>query len=231
MASVKFDIIIPHYGLDATLTRLCRNCLLSIIRYSQDFRIIFIDNGSYDTEEVYEILGRRPHLLVRNHCNIGFVQAVNQGFLLSTAEYIVVMNNDTQAVSGWLSALQSGFRLQSDVGAVGPRTTADSWQGRTPWRGAPRILPKDGMLAFFCAMFRRDVIKHVGNLDESFGVGLGDDSDYCRRLHLAGYRLALVPDLVIPHHHRSTFNAVYGVRRVSEMQLEALDRYNRKWTV
>lgn len=231
MDSPEVDIIIPHYGASDTLDRLCFNCLLTIRKFTRDFRLIFVDNGSrchFDLRRVFE--PNQPITYVRNSENTGFVKAVNQGFALSTAPYIVVMNNDTQAAPNWIQKLKQGFALDATVAAVGPKTTAKSWQGRTPWTGPPRVISTDGMLAFFCTMFRLDAVRAVGDLDESFGVGLGDDSDYCRRLHLAGYRLAFVPELIIPHHHRSTFHTVYGVKRVSEMQTEALERYKAKWS-
>ncbi len=229
---MKYDIIIPHYGVNPMLTALVQNCLHSIRRYSQDYRVILVDNGSPDLHAVKEELARHVHTkLISNTQNKGFVAAANQGFLLASADYVVLMNNDTEAVQGWLEGMRAGFRLAPNVAAVGPRTTTKhSWQGRNTWFGPPRLLPATGMLAFFCTMFRRDVLDKVGLLDEqTFGVGLGDDSDYCQRLHLAGWRLAFAPDVVIPHHHRSTFKAVYGKEEVAAMQVEALRRFRKKW--
>ncbi len=217
---IRFDIIIPHLGVSPRLTNLCLNCLESIHKHSGEYRIILIDNASTEPmTEVLASLAKTPYLCLRYETNQGFVKAVNAGIRLATADYVVIMNNDTEAVTSWLAVLQEP--LHGEVMACGPATTTkECWQGKrvrtkpfNPW-----IIPQTGMLAFFCTMFRREVFEKVGLLDESFGVGLGDDSDYCRRIHDAGYRLAYTPRIVIPHHHRSTFNTVYGIREVAKMK-------------
>lgn len=221
------DIIIPAWNQAELTVR----CLETIRMYSSHYRIIFIDNGSDEAEFrfMYQELINNPHLLVRNSENLGFVKAVNQGLRLAAAPYIVIMNNDTEAVGGWIEKLMHPLQVDYRTGAAGPRATADgSWQGR--WEGTEGWLrlPESAMLAFFCTMFRHDVIKNVGMLDESFGVGLGDDDDYSRRIINAGYRLALVQDLVIPHHHRTTFRSLYSESEITEMQDTAMQRYKEK---
>lgn len=63
-------------------------------------------------------------------------------------------------------------------------------------------------LAFFCTMFRKDVIDEVGPLDEDFGMGLGDDDEYCYRLRAHGYRLMLSLGTFVFHWHRTTFTSL-----------------------
>lgn len=229
---MKYDIIIPHYGATVQLEKLCRECLRSIARHSKDYRLIFIDNGSPAPtfrRILSEVKRHHPHIVIRNTENLGFVRAVNQGLRIADAEYVVIMNNDTEAVPQWLEVLTKAVELGPEVAAAGPKTTCKSWQGKTTWTGPPRIIPTTGMLAFFCTLFKREAMEKVGYLDEAFGVGLGDDSDYCKRIHQAGYRLAFAPDLVIPHKHRSTFNTVFGAAKVSELQDAAMKRYTEKW--
>ena len=214
---MKFDIIIPHYGVNDRLTSLCLRCLETIREHSADYRLIFVDNGSPQFEAVLPEVERHPHLLVRNTRNVGFVKAVNAGIWLSQAEHVVLMNNDTEAVPGWLEKLAAP--LKHMVVLSGPRTTAKmSWQGRTPPGEGFKILPETAMLAFFCTMFRRDIFDVVGVLDEDFGLGFGDDDHYCWKVQSKGYRLALVEDLVIPHHHRSSFQTLYSREEISEQQ-------------
>jgi GT2 family glycosyltransferase len=114
------------------------------------------------------------------------------------------------------------------IGLTGPRTTTvKSWQGRAPAGRGHRVLRADQMLAFFCTMFRREVFDQVGLLDVAYGVGLGDDDEYCRRAQRAGWNIALVQDLIIPHHHRTTFHTVYTPEQVLGMQQVALDRLKK----
>jgi GT2 family glycosyltransferase len=221
----RYDLILPHYGT-GRLTGLCLRCLKTIRRHSADYRLIFIDNASPEFDAVESELRRHRHLLIRNTENLGFVRAVNQGLKRSTAERVVILNNDTEAVPHWLSRLDAA--LAGNVGISGPRTTANSWQGRYPAGDGILVLPANAMLAFFCVMIRRDVVRRVGLLDEQFGVGFGDDDDYCHRAQTAGFRLALVLDLVIPHHHRSTFRTLYSEAEIRAMQQTALKKFQAK---
>lgn len=226
---MTYDIIIPHYGTTDALTTACRACLRSIAAYSDPalYRVIFLDNASGQFPLIEPEIRKHPHTLIRNTENLGFVKAVNQGIWLSTAPYIVLMNNDTLASPGWLEKLREP--LTGKVGLCGPRTTTErSWQGRAPAGPGWRILAPGRMLAFFCTMFRREVFERVGVLDESYGVGLGDDDDYCRRAERAGWQMALRQDLVITHSHRSTFHTLYSPERVKQMQEVALAKFHRE---
>lgn len=225
----KFDIIIAHYGVKH-LTEYCLACLKSIREYSEDYRIIFIDNASEEFDLVKAELERHPHLLIRNTKNLGFIKAVNQALALSTASYIVLLNNDTEVVPNWLYYLKEPLESCADIS--GPRSSAvGSWQGQVPLSDGWRILPKNNMLAFFCTMFKKEVFDKCGYLDEDFGVGFADDDWYCWKAQQFGFKLALVCDLTIKHHHRSTFFELYGKEKSHEMQVAALDLLRRKQKV
>lgn len=223
---MKYQIIIPNWNNG----KLSAKCLETIGKHSSDYEVIFIDNASKeeDFQMAYEELKKIPHILVRNTTNLGFVKAVNQGLSLANSPYIVLMNNDTEAVEGWLEKLREPL-MEGNIGASGSRTTTDgSWQGRVPEGEGYRMLPGNAMLAFFCTMFKKEVIDKTGLLDESFGLGLGDDDDYCYRMHQKGFRLALVQDMVIPHHHRSSFKQLYTDDELKELQEKNIKKFKDK---
>ncbi len=229
------DIIIPHFGT-GRLTELCIKCLQTIREHTDPsaYRLLLVDNASPEFEAIRPELERHPHLLVRNTTNLGFVKATNQGLALSTAPYVVLMNNDTEAVHDWLQKLTYAFEFDPEVGIAGPLTTAQgSWQGRWQIRGetsVPYILGPGRMLAFFCCMFSRKVIETVGFQHEEFGKfgGFGGDDYYCHVAQEKGFKLALVQNLTIAHHHRSTFKEVHGEDRIADMQKSALALFLEK---
>jgi len=224
----KFDIVIPSWNM----SHVAIPCLESIKKHSKDYRVIFVDNGSEKEElsKIVKVLNTMPHLLIRNEENLGFIKATNLGLKASDAPYVVLMNNDTEAVSGWLEKLVEPLEKESKCGLSGPLTTTpNSWQGKYEKGHSGYVIREKGMLAFFCTMIRRDVIDNVGYLDEDFGVGFADDDDYCRRARLEGYILALVQDLVIPHHHRTTFKEIYGEEKIPEMQRNAISKFLGKY--
>lgn len=239
MEKAVVDIIIPHLGCRADITDKAIRCLDSIREHSTlPYRVILIDNGTPEPEfqRIMVALSRVNHMLIRNRVNQGFIVATNQGLGLSHSEFVVLMNNDTEAAPQWLEKLRAPMLEDATIGLAGPRTTTPrSWQGRWTGNAGWIVLRSDisdkraqNMLAFFCVMIRRKVIDQIGVLDESFGVGFGDDDMYCHRAIKAGWKLALAQDLVIPHHHRSTFHALYDVATVKEMQEKALAQFYRQ---
>jgi len=223
-----FDIIIPSWNQ----SKLAIQCLQSIKKHSHSYRVIFVDNASKKEEfdKIYKVLETMPYILIKNEKNEGFVKATNKGLETSTAPYIVFMNNDTEAVPKWLDELRIPLDKDRRIGLVGPLTTTkNSWQGKYKiGQKGVEVLRKNMMLAFFCTMMRRDVYEKIGNLDEDFGVGFGDDDMYCWRAHQAGYRLALTKNIVIPHHHRSTFKKIYTNTEIKNMQEEAIRILRKK---
>lgn len=220
------EIIIPSWNQ----SKLTVACLQSISQHTSLYRLIFVDNGS-DADEfaiIEKEIKHHPHLLVRNRRNLGFIKAINQGLCLSTADYVVLLNNDTEVAPDWVAKLQAPF-VDDRVAAVGPVTNAvDCWQGKEPVRPGYRLISATSMLAFFCVMFNRRTIDDVGLLDEAYGVGLADDDDYCRRIHDEGYHLALAQDLLIKHYHRSTFKQLYSDAQLSALTNQGLALFYQK---
>lgn len=219
---MSLDIIIPVWNqIDLTL-----QCLTSISMHTRNYRIILIDNGS-DFDVSHQLLiatSIQPgSFYVRNPTNLGFVKAVNQGLKLATNKYVAILNNDVEVSPGWAEKLTEPMEKIKSLAATGPLTTTpDCWQGREevmePGPNTLRILPSSAMLAFFCVVLRRAVVEEVGYLDERFGLGFGDDDDYCFRIHRAGFDLGLVQDLVIKHHHRSTFKKLYSDDKIKDLE-------------
>jgi len=213
----EIDIIIPVWNQP----ELTVACLRSIREHTPEaYRIVLVDNGS-EPEAFAAVdaeLQNHPHLLIRNQTNLGFVKATNRGICASDAPLLVIMNNDTEAAPGWIAKLTAPLAIPM-VAAVGPLTTTPhSWQGQWAGRGGWVVLGPDAMLAFFCVLIRRRAVDQIGLLDEDYGIGFADDDDYCSRLHEAGWRLALAQDLVIPHHHRTSFRQRFTDDEISEMQ-------------
>ncbi len=238
---VLFDIIIPTFNQSTYTIK----CFESIMKYSRnhDYRIIWIDNES-DTMEyisVHDFLNKNIELKAkvidyRNQENLGFVKGTNMGIAISTAPYVVFMNNDTEAVEGWLDKLLNVFQREPDAGVVGPLCSIGaSWQNIDNIRNhidisvpCDKYLETKHMVAFFCAMIKREVIKKVGYLSEDFGIGLGDDDWYCEQVRRSGFRIFVTLNCVIPHYHRTTFKSLYKEEEIKDMQEKAIALFYSK---
>jgi hypothetical protein len=56
-------------------------------------------------------------------------------------------------------------------------------------------------------LIRRETIEKIGFLDEIYGVGYFEDSDYSRRAAAAGFRCVIAKDAYVGHREHSTFKS------------------------
>lgn len=176
---MKYSIIIPTYNEVALLHR----CLWHLKQFTDltDSEVIVVCNGCKDES---------PHIVPAFGSNfkciywdkpLGFAKAVNIGLSCSTGDYVVLMNNDSYVTgNNWLSMLEQPFKDHPKSGLSGPALQRVE--------GVPYT-----NLIFFCVMIKREVIKAIGYLDETFGVGEAEDWDFCIKAQLAGFELYEVP--------------------------------------
>ena len=121
---------------------------------------------------------------------------------------MLLLNSDTVVTAGWLDRLLRPALADPRVGLVGPVTNnvtgvqklargglrpAHAWQGLDAFAArhaaehagtsAPAL-----WIVGFCLLIRREVVERLGGLDEIFGQGNYEDTDYCLRAFLAGFR-------------------------------------------
>lgn len=233
--SAVVDIVIPTFN-QSDMTRACAE---SIVRSTPPgaARVVWVDNGSGGPEldsatRAWDAAAGAglEVLLLRLPTNLGYVKATNAGIAVSTAPYVLLLNNDTELPPGWLEAMTAVMGERPEVGIVGPRSSAPGqWQG-TVAEAPGYVAPiKQRMVSFFCALVRREVIVRCGYLSEEYRAGLGDDDDYCERALAAGWQLALRTDVTVKHHHRTTFRAVYGDGGWLGYQRENIELFREKW--
>ncbi len=231
-------VVVTHENRD--LNRLCLESIRARTEWPNTETIV-VDNGSTDgtRELLVEAAQADPHLRVILHdTNLGFAAACNAGLVAATGEYLVLLNNDTVATRGWVTALARHLGADPGLGLVGPVTNAIANSARVdagytgmrdlPAWAAAWTRAHDGetfeipMLALFCAALRRGVFEQIGPLDERFGIGMFEDDDYCRRVRDAGYRIAVARDAFVHHWQMASF------RRMPRAAYFALYRENRR---
>lgn len=227
-------------------------CFESVFRNTENYKIIWVDNGSEkeDVEKVKNFLEENnvPHIAILNDENLGFVKGTNQGMNLAikdSADYVVLLNNDTEVFDGWLERMIAVADSNKKIGIVGPLASpSHGWQdinnlrkkrpdefsdlpeyNNDPEKYAQIIkakYDKQSMevypnVAFFCTLIKKEVLDKVGVLSEDYGLGFGDDDDYCSRALDAGYKIYLAKDVFIFHNHRTTFKKHFTEEQIKEM--------------
>jgi len=223
------DIIIPYHNLgDMT----CQ-CLESIQRTTHvPFRVILVNNGSKlsEVEKVKDFVNKsrmRKHF-IDNKENEFFLKATNQGIKVSKAKHILFLNNDVLLTDNWFDKM-SRFYTDNKVGVVSCLSTGkngyQSMAGMRKYYGLfPKIKAEElsveeinrklmnygyknvAMVAFFCALFKKNIFNKVGILDERFEAGLMEDDEFCLRLRRNGYRIVLDLRTCVVHKFRTTWN-------------------------
>lgn len=220
------SIIIPNWNgrhhLEACLSSL-RNQTFT------DFEVILVDNDSSDGSQEF-VLENFPEVrLVELESNQGFTGGCNAGFEGALGEFIVLLNNDTEADSNWLSSLVDAFARNADAGILATRIML--FDRRDHFHSAGDIYGIDGIpgnrgvwqkdldqyleeeevfsACGAAAAYRRTMIDEIGFLDDAFYFSC-EDVDMGWRAHLAGWRVIYVPSAVVYHKLKATGGSVTG---------------------
>lgn len=221
--SPKVSVIIPHY-----LGDILSDCLKTIFEHTDDvaFEVIVADDQPYDDGSIPKALDRWPGIrVVKTGGTKGLAFGCNRGLEIARGKYAILLNNDVEVTSGWLSALVRAADTDERIGACQPKVRSMREKERLDSEGAAGGLmdvyaypfclgrvfdrvemdegqydeSRDIFWALGGAMFlRMDAIHHVGMMDEAFYMHM-EEIDLCWRLHLAGYRVVSVPDSVVFH--------------------------------
>lgn len=205
---MKLDIVLLQCGLPELTIR----CLESIHDTFDDCRVILVDNGSStdDIEAAAYTLEKRPSRLIRNGENLGFAKAVNIGLAETDSFFVCILNNDTIISPGAFDRMLTYMDYYDDLGIVGPRTNRCETAQRAEGPGGPGLIYTTGLIAFFCTILRRKMWLEVGPLSEEYGLGYGEDDDYCIRAIAAGWRLGIANDAWVWHDHHATYKVTIG---------------------
>lgn len=183
-------------------------------------KVLVIDNGSKDADEVEKITKQYPFCeLLCMQENVGFASANNIAFdRCSDFDYLALLNPDAFPEPDWLEQLLTAANAYPEVAAFGSRQLRHDapevldgigdcyhisgrvWRER---RGEQQR--KDDLIAreIFspCAaavLYRRQVLVELGGFDEDYFCYL-EDVDLGFRLRLAGHKARYVPSAVIHH--------------------------------
>ncbi len=228
---MRCDIIIPVWN-QLDFTKECVDAIDKNTRYP--YRMIIIDNGSDAPTREY-LLGLKKRfsdrfVLITNDKNMGYVIAVNQGLEASDAPYVCVFNNDTLPAPGWLENMVDFAQNHPDVGLINPQ--CDGHGNRSIDEHARYLGKLKGLYMEmnqcqgFCMLIKRELIDRIGRLDEAFGIGGYDDTDYSMRAHVAGYKSVAIKDAYVYHRLHASFDKA-GNREEWVRRNQAI--YYKKW--
>ena len=179
---MKHSIVIPTYN---NCEKYLKPCIDSIIKWTDmtDVELVVSANGCTDNTREYlrYLMTAIPNLVVVwNDKALGYSKATNEGIKVCKADKIVLLNNDTvlleQQKNYWLDLLDKPFEKFEKCGIS------------CIIKGLSEPAGRDFAI-FFCVMVDRKVFDTIGLLNEEYGVGGGEDTEFCIEAEDAGFEV------------------------------------------
>ena len=214
----KVGIIIPTRDRVDLLSR-CVDSIRNLSTY-KNYEIVVVDNNSVE-EETLSYLKTFGGRVVRHAGEFNFSKIVNVGAAHVDAEYLLLLNNDTEVITpDWIEALLEHAQ-RPEVGAAGARLLfpdgkaqhegvivgpGDGLAGNVDFEnyfGLGRCIHNASAVTAACMMTRSEIFKGLGGFDEELKVAY-NDVDYCLRAGEKGFLIVYTPYATLMHDEAAT---------------------------
>ncbi|HVS01940.1 MAG TPA: glycosyltransferase family 2 protein [Thermoanaerobaculia bacterium] len=245
MSPPRLSVVIPTRDTQA----LTLACLASLTRARHPpLEVVVVDDGSSDGTAAAVAAAYPEARVLRHPASRGFTAAANAGLAAAGGELLWLLNSDTEVDPGAPESLDAAFARDPRLGVAGAALRypdgEPQWSGGasptlvwlfalasglaralTAIPGWRRLRAPSGStggevewVSAAALAMRRQVWERVGPLDERFALYC-QDLDLCLRARRAGWRVAVVADCEVVHHHGATVAATLGA---------AADRHQRR---
>jgi GT2 family glycosyltransferase len=225
----KFSVLVLNWNGKHFL----ETCFVALRNQTfRDYETILVDNGSEDGSVEF-VRAHFPEVTVLAlNRNVGFAPANNAALELAQGEWIVLLNNDTEADKTWLAELHAASEIFPCAGSFASKMlffddrqridncgfdmatmglTTDLGREQkdgVPWDKPRRVFGACGG----AAAYSQSMLEVIGFLDADFFMTF-EDLDLSFRAQLQGYECVFVPKAVVYHRYRGTMTK-YPARQV-----------------
>ncbi len=214
---------------------------------STPLEVIIVDDASEDLDasRLPLIRGTRT---VRLDKNRGFAGAVEAGLAGSLGEFVMLLNNDTEVLPGWIDALVAEMHTHPRTGVVGCKIVRRDlllqeagcivWSDGSAFQYGSGQSPFDFRYNFrrevdYCSgaalLVRRALWDDVGGFDERFSPAYYEDADLCFTARERGYAVVVEPASIV-FHMEGTSHGTDG-SGAKHYQYRNKGRFRNKWEV
>lgn len=232
---MMIDIIIPVYkGFEDT--KQCLESLRSCLDGHNAHAVVINDASPDPSIEAYlESVAQKDSriTLLKNPENFGFIKTVNRGMALHPDRNLILLNADTVVAGDWVERLHACAQRDPKTGTVTP------FSNNATILSFPRSLKENPLVdgfsveeidkifksvntgmeidiptaVGFCMYIKRACLDEAGFFDElHFGIGYGEENDFCMRAAQKGWRHRLCADTFVYHKGGVSFDAVKNQR-------------------
>lgn len=217
MTKPLVSIIILTYGKGLPHIKKCLNSLQKISYKNHE--VIIVDNASID-ETISYTESQFPKIkLIKNKKNLGFCRANNQAVKKAHGKYILLLNNDTQVSPNFLEPLVEDLERDRSIGVVQPKIRQLAKKSKLD--ACASYLTNTGFLYHYgysqkesskkynnrlfiysakgaCLLTRKKIIDKIGLFDNDY-FAYFEDTDFCHRVWLYGYKVMYEPTAEVFH--------------------------------
>ncbi|MGO8740240.1 glycosyltransferase [Rhodoblastus sp.] len=226
----RVSILVPTRDR-ADLMRACFEALAKTVDLaSHEFIVLDNDSVEPETKAFFDEIAARGGRVIPVPGPFNFSRIVNRGAAEAKGDFLLLLNNDVEALQpGWLEEMLSRM-AEPDVGAVG---AALLWPSGVVQHGGVVLGPKFAALHAFndriesdpgyadllrvahecsavtaaCLLTERRLFLAAGGFDEyRFPINF-NDVDYCLRLRAGGLRVVLTPHARLLHRESASRGA------------------------
>ena len=244
VADPEVSVVIPVYNKWAYTAACLRSLAESACRAS--FEVIVVDDQSSD-ETADRLDGIEGIVHLRNAKNLGFVGSCNRGAEAARGRYLVMLNNDTQVLDGWLDALIDTFLRYPDTGIAGaslvyPDGTLQEaggmiFQDGSGWnygkgdnaaRPEYQYVRETDYCSGACIMLQTALFRELEGFDTRYAPAYYEDTDLAFRVRAKGLKVRVQPAATIVHHEGITSGTDVneGVKRYQAVNRE---KFMERW--
>ena len=216
----KCDIIIPIYNSPEWV----KMCVYALYKNTPDEYIgkviLMNDNSDELTCNCIRNLEKKyPKIEVyKNENNLGFIKNVNRGMDKTTAEYILLLNTDCLVSKNTIPKLIDHMEKNKKIGLICPISSNAANLSYDIPEHYSYMQVNDLFYENFkgmnfdactvvgnCLMISRVCMQKTGYLDEIYGMGYGDETDYQFKAHEQGFEAKVAIDTYVYHKSEVSF--------------------------
>lgn len=244
----KCDIIIPVYNAPDYVEM----CVFALINNTNldDIGTIFLldDNSNQITHDLLDNLSikykDKKVKVIHNDTNLGFIKNVNKGFKLCESDYVMLLNTDCFVSKNTVGKLMNHMVNDEKIGLICPicsnaaNLTLPIYEGFS-YQMMDQLLENKFKGINYdactvvgnCLMISKKCIDEVGYLDEIYGMGYGDETDYQFKAMEKGFSAKVALDVYVFHKAEVSFNTTDKKRseRLEQNRKIFFDRWGKQY--
>ncbi len=221
----RVDIVVPVYQAPEAFAR-CLEALLAHTDLKLHRALLVLDGPQPAATETLLETPIQGVEILHNPERRGFVASVNVGMSRGLDHDVVLLNSDAIVTTGWLDKLRAAAYSAPEIATVTPFSntaticslprflaanalpageTIASFARRIEERSAPAY-PRLPTGVGVCMFLKRRALTELGLFDEqAFGLGYGEESEWCQRALKAGWRHVLDDATFVYHEGHQSF--------------------------